>query len=344
MTDLCDECRRSGIAKKVEGDAAHSQNDGERMVPLQMSPPSAPIRSENAAFPLNIASGLNHVECVKAILAAGADVNDRIEEATRGTALMEAASQGNTECVEILVEAGADVNLTNGVGKTALMILLSGKGSSECVNYLLKAAADVNITTDYDCTAIKCAAQNTNHENLELLIKSGADVNKPAERSSATWGFSHAGYTALMHAAFMRDYRSVNLLIQAGADVNALNSRSECALDQATDVRCVRLLLQSGTKIYPRPTGLKPLDKPSVLLLHAAGQRLNGHELKIATEISHVAQRLRLKNLCRQEIREHLLRLDPHTHLYGTVPRLALPHFITEYLLHGVSLDDIDAV
>ena len=67
-------------------------------------------------LPLSIASGLNHVECVKAILAAGADVNERSEEATRGTALMEAASRGHTECVEILVEAGADVNLTNGVG------------------------------------------------------------------------------------------------------------------------------------------------------------------------------------------------------------------------------------
>ena len=59
-------------------------------------------------------------------------MNEKSEETTRGTALMEAASRGYKECVEILVEVGADVNLTNGVSKTALMILLSGKGSSEC--------------------------------------------------------------------------------------------------------------------------------------------------------------------------------------------------------------------
>ena len=147
-----------------------------------------------------------------------------------------------------------------------------------------------------------------------------------------------------MHAAFMRDHRSVNLLIQAGANVNALNSRSECALDQATDVRCVRLLLQSGAEIYARPTGRKPLDKPSVLLLYAAGQQLNGHELKIVTEILHETQRLCLKHLCREAIREHLLELDPYTHLFGRVPRLGLPRLITEYLLHGVSLDDNDEI
>ena len=358
-------------------------------------------------LPLGIASDLNHVSCVKAVMAAGADVNKRCEGGAGDTALMVAASRSHKECVEILVEAGADVNLINSVGKTALMLMLSRNGSSECVNYLLQAGADVNIETEYGCTAMQCAAQSRNHENLQLLInaganvninsestmtpleiacycgitknvevlirsgtdvnatdrytfknalicaamcghhecvdlliKSGADVNKPAEGLSATWGFSHAGDTALMHAASMRDHRSVNLLIQAGADVNLLNARGECALDQATDVRCVRLLLQSGAKIYARPTGLKRLDSPSSLLLYAAGQRLSSHELSTVTEVLHEVQTLCLKYLCRETIRKHLLHLDPHTHLFGRVPKLRLPQLITEYLLYNVSLDD----
>ena len=218
-------------------------------------------------------------------------------------------------------------------------------GITKNAEVLIRNGADVNATDRYTFkNALICAAMCGNHECVDLLIKSGADVNKRAEHPRSTWGFSHAGDTALMHAAFMRDHRSVNLLIQAGADVNALNSRSESALDEATDVRCVRLLLQSGAKIYTRSMGLKRLDKPSALLLYAAGQRLNGDELETVKEISHEAQRLCLKNLCRQAIREHLLRLDPHTHLFGRVPRLALPHLITEYLLHGVSLDDNDEI
>ena len=338
-------------------------------------------------------------------------MNERCKGVAGDTALMTAASQSHKECIEILVEAGADVNLTNAVGKTALMFMLSRNGSSECLNYLLQARADVNIETEYGCTAIQCAAQNTNQENLQLLInaganvninshntmtplevacyhgittnaevliksgtdvnvtdnytfknalicaamcgnhecvdlliKSGADVNKPAEGLSATWGVSHPGDTALMHTASMRDHRSVNLLIQAGADVNALNARGECALDQATDVKCLRLLLQSGVKIYARPTGLRCLDSPAALLLCAAGQQLNRHDLSSVTEVLHEVQKLCLKHLCREAIREHLLHLDPHTHLFGRMPKLWLPQLITEYLLYDVSLDDSEGI
>ena len=35
--------------------------------------------------------------------------------------------------------------------------------------------------------------------------------------------------------------------------------------------------------------------------------------------------RLHLKHICREAIRKHLLNLDPHTHLFGRVPRLGLP-------------------
>ena len=362
-------------------------------------------------LPLSIAAGLNHVDCVKAILAAGADVDERCEGGAGDTALMVASSQSNKECIEILVEAGTDVNLTNSVGKTALMLMLSRNGSNECVNYLLQAGADVNIETEYGCTTMQCAAQNTNHENLQLLInaganvninsestmtplevacyhgitknaevlirsgtdvnatdrytfknalicaamcgnhecvdlliKSGADVNKRAEGLSATWGFSHAGDTALMHAVYMRDHRSVNLLIQAGADVNAFNARGECALDQATDVRCVRLLLQSGAKLYARPRRLKHLDNPSAILLYAAGQRLSSQEFLTVTEGLREVQTLCLKHLCREAIKQHLLHLDPQTHLFGRVPKLRLPKLMTEYLLYNVSLEDNEEI
>ena len=45
-----------------------------------------------------------------------------------------------------------------------------------------------------------------------------------------------------------------------------------------------------------------------------------------------------LKHLCREAIRKHLLHLDPHTHLFGRVPRLRLPSLVAEYLLYDQTL------
>ena len=38
-------------------------------------------------------------------------------------------------------------------------------------------------------------------------------------------------------------------------------------------------------------------------------------------------------------IREHLLELDPHTHLFYRVPRLGLPDVVTDYLLFNMSIE-----
>ena len=55
------------------------------------------------------ASYCNHTNCVKALTAAGADVNGT---SWRGnTALMKAAEGGSEECLNIVIEAGADVNM-----------------------------------------------------------------------------------------------------------------------------------------------------------------------------------------------------------------------------------------
>ena len=51
--------------------------------------------------------------------------------------------------------------------------------------------------------------------------------------------------------------------------------------------------------------------------------------------------RLNLKHLCREAIREHLLRISD-MQLFITVPTLGLPWNITDYLLYNKTLDDDD--
>ena len=55
--------------------------------------------------------------------------------------------------------------------------------------------------------------------------------------------------------------------------------------------------------------------------------------------IHHQNVKLHLKDICREAIRNHLLKLDPHTHLFGRVPRLGLPAALTDYLLFNMSIE-----
>ena len=47
----------------------------------------------------------------------------------------------------------------------------------------------------------------------------------------------------------------------------------------------------------------------------------------------------KLTNICRENIRKHLLALDPQTHLFDTVPKLELPKLLTNFLLYSMSLE-----
>ena len=47
-----------------------------------------------------------------------------------------------------------------------------------------------------------------------------------------------------------------------------------------------------------------------------------------------------LKVACRDAIRKHLLDLNSHEHLFNRIPRLGLPHSLSDYLLYHTSLDD----
>src|SRR5262249_53983211 len=67
--------------------------------------------------PLLFASRSGEVECVRSLIAAGADVNDQLPNGM--TALVLAAHSGNGEAARLLLEKGADPN-ADGAGYTAL--------------------------------------------------------------------------------------------------------------------------------------------------------------------------------------------------------------------------------
>ena len=146
--------------------------------------------------------------------------------------------------------------------------------------------------------------------------------------------------TALIMASFQGHLDCVKLLVELGADVNGTSKYRGNALTLASvkvHLGCMKFLLKSGSYLrnleyFPFP---RLISSPSTIklreLLHAAGVRIlqNGRQADI-----------NVKNLCRMNIRFHLLRTHSDMNLFYTVRQLGLPSQLQRYLLFYVSLDD----
>lgn len=139
--------------------------------------------SEDTALIAAIAQ--NHLEVVKILLAAGAEVNPKVWYDT--PPLQVAAHQGNPEIVRALIAAGADLH--RGFDFFPLDEAAS-RGHIEVIKVLIAAGADVNQADEDGGTALMTAAYCGYLEVVKLLVAAGADVN--------AWG---SGDTALLRAA-----------------------------------------------------------------------------------------------------------------------------------------------
>jgi len=115
-----------------------------------MATPDVHQRDRAGRTPLHYAAGDGKLDEVKALIAAGAEIDAR-EDTGQYTPLMFAAQRDdNIDIITALVEAGADVNLTNSNGETPLFILtaspaLNGSAGAIIIRYLLDHGADPHI-------------------------------------------------------------------------------------------------------------------------------------------------------------------------------------------------------
>lgn len=116
---------------------------------------------------------------VRALLAAGADVNSKSED--RGaTALTYASSAGHVEMVRALIDAGANLNAKEDNGMTALM-WASFAGRAEVVRVLIEAGANLNAKDNHGSTALTLASESGHNDVMQLLTSAGAiNCAKPA--------------------------------------------------------------------------------------------------------------------------------------------------------------------
>ena len=116
----------------------------------------------------------------------------------------------DAKALMVLREGGfLKVNLTNGQGKTALMVAAQS-GDSGLSEALVAAGAKINAENDNGGTPLMHAAVGGNIGIVALLLSAGAKVNTQAVN----------GWTALALAAAKGYVPVINQLLGAGADPN----------------------------------------------------------------------------------------------------------------------------
>ena len=212
--------------------------------------------------PLIYASGSGHLETMKALIRAGADVN----LVKKGTApIITSAHRGQHKSVELLIEAGASVNITDSAVPPPLITAARTENtanSRKIIDILIKAGADVNVS--YFDEALSCfgeggttnplaeVAKHGTPKILSMLIEAGADVNM---------GSGHN--IPLFAAALYGKFECIKLLVQAGADVNQRNEDGETPLHESlmdSHQKALNVLMELGADVnIADDKGITPL-------------------------------------------------------------------------------------
>ena len=232
----------------------------------------------------------------------------------------------------MLIEAGADVNASP-EGFSALIIACCN-GFDDGVELLIQAGAEVNMIGDKGLNPLMGAAANGHVRCAELILEAGADVHFQNTVGLAALMCVGSGSPMfdydereihLKEAMDKRDYLgSAKFLLRSEAKINLIDT-------------CSRNALQHQVALYNSSKG----NDDICLLLYAAGETIDGSTdaEKLPDCLKFKALQLNLKHLCREGIRNHLLDLDPHTHLFGRIPQLRLPSSLTKFLLYNFCLE-----
>lgn len=113
---------------------------------------------------------------VALLVAAGADPNAHDpNRSLADTPLTSKAHRGKTACVEALLAAGADIEERDKQGMTPLLLAVAG-GHLPCVRALLSAGADINSSDPFGNTPLMTAFSHRRLPVFRELLRAGADV------------------------------------------------------------------------------------------------------------------------------------------------------------------------
>jgi uncharacterized protein len=167
-----------------------------------------PIRGDGNPPPRG-SGALTSLDCVRDLVAHGANVNVRVEHGTSelgrftttgSTPFLMAARASDVPLMKLLLELGADPAVPN-ADNCSPLLAAAGVGAlgdgdeaagtedeaNEAVNLLLDRGADVNAVDDNGETAMHGAAYQSRPGLVQLLVKRGADIEVWNRKNKAGW-------------------------------------------------------------------------------------------------------------------------------------------------------------
>lgn len=158
-----------------------------------------------------------------------------------GNPLYHACWRGTLDCIEALLDAGADINC-NKAGQPPLhQAIRRGRheGRLEVVNVLVAAGADVSKPGFNGATAlhVACSLAKPCPQTIQIMLDAGADVN--------AWSSRRDGFKTPLHEVLEQPGCSQEVferLLAAGADPNLKNSKGYTPLGAAKNMGYVDLV------------------------------------------------------------------------------------------------------
>jgi ankyrin repeat protein len=194
-------------------------------------------KDEFGCTPLHWAVLAESPEVADFLISNGAELNAK--DSQNLTPLM--AARG-ASVLELLISKGVDIHGQDALqGRTKLHMACS-EGDKDAVELLIRSGADVNLRDNRGATPLWIAAQHGRKEIVELLLNKGADINALDERRRST---------PLLIAARSGHADVVKYLITKGADIHAADNQGMTPLAMARQqghTEIVELLRQHGAK------------------------------------------------------------------------------------------------
>lgn len=127
------------------------------------------IRDELGRCPIHYCADNGHVEAVKVLLRAGADINARCLD-NKNTALYIATGYGHAALARFLLAAGANANVTCGHQQLTPMHMGCINKHYDLVRELVEAGGDLTVKTVYGSTVLHAAVLNGVVEAAKFLV------------------------------------------------------------------------------------------------------------------------------------------------------------------------------
>ena len=206
-------------------------------------------------------SGFGNYETVNKLVKRGVDVNWANSKGR--TALMEAALSGKKEIVDLLLNNGASANAIDLQGNNPILLVMNSMISErkiDIIQTLIKKGADVNVINNDGNSALLIGCKIGDESSVRLLIDNKADVNPRDIKNGETPLISSIqsgsldivnilikrgadvnkpnfdGETPLMIASWYKKGSIVKLLLEKGARIECFDNKKQTALSRTIEL------------------------------------------------------------------------------------------------------------